>query len=175
MASPAVTLLTVIALTGEPSEWIMLRIVPQTPEDPDPDSVVEVGDQEVITNPTVAVADKTAVPMVKAVVAAMVNKAVMVAGTAAVAVAVDKEAHPMARAAAAAVMVNNSSIKVNKVVIPDSLEHSRFTRCARKVISRYPIRLNLFLCLAMASSCPQEFAKYGPKQRVMAMKGCCVF
>jgi hypothetical protein len=123
-------LLTVIALTGEPSEWIMLRIVPQTPEDPDPDSVVGVGDQEVITNPMVALEDKAAVPMAKAVVAAMVNKAVMVAGTAAVAVAVavDKEADPMARAAPVVVMVNNSSIKVNKVVIPDSLEHSRFTR-----------------------------------------------
>lgn len=108
----------------------MLRIVPQTPEDPDPDSVVGVGDQEVITNPMVALEDKAAVPMAKAVVAAMVNKAVMVAGTAAVAVAVavDKEADPMARAAPVVVMVNNSSIKVNKVVIPDSLEHSRFTR-----------------------------------------------
>lgn len=127
MTSPAVTLLTVIALTGEPSEWIMLRIAPQTPEHPDPDSVVGVGDQEVITNPMVALEDKAAVPMAKAVVAAMVNKAVMVAGTAAV--AVDKEADPMARAAAAVVvMVNNSSIKVNKVVIPDSLQHSRFTR-----------------------------------------------
>jgi hypothetical protein len=128
MASPAVTLLTVIALTAEPSEWIMLRIVPQTPEDPDPDpdSVVGVGDQEVITNPMVAVEDRVAVPMAKAVVAAMVNKAVMLAGTAAV--AVDKEADLMARAPAVVVMVNNSSIKVNKVVIPDSLEHSRFTR-----------------------------------------------
>lgn len=121
-------MLTVIALTGEPSEWIMLRIVPQTPEDPDPDpdSVVGVGDQEVITNPMVAVEDRVAVPMAKAVVAAMVNKAVMLAGTAAV--AVDKEADLMARAPAVVVMVNNSSIKVNKVVIPDSLEHSRFTR-----------------------------------------------
>jgi hypothetical protein len=112
-----VTLLTVIASMGEPSELTMLRIVPQTPEDLDPDSAVGVADQEVITNPMVA----------KAVVAAMVNQAVTVAAMVAVAVAVDKEADPMARAAVV-LMVNNSSIKVNKVAIHDSLEHSWFTK-----------------------------------------------
>jgi hypothetical protein len=92
----------------------MLRIVQQTPEDLDQGSAVGVGDQEVITN-----------PITKAVVAAMGNKAVIVAGT--VAVTVDKEADPMARAAAvaaAAVVMANNSIKVNKVAILDSLEHS---------------------------------------------------
>lgn len=123
-----VTLLTVIASMGEPSELTMLRIVPQTPEDLDPDSAVGVADQEVITNPMAAEEDKAAVPMAKAVVAAMVNQAVTVAAMVVVAVAVDKEAEPMARAAAVVVMVNNSSIKVNKVAIRDSLEHSWFTR-----------------------------------------------
>ena len=115
MALPAVASLTVVASTGEPSELIMLRIVQQTPEALDQGLLVGAGDQEVITN-----------PITKAVVAAMCNKATMVAGT--VAVTVDKEADPMARAAAAAevavVMANNNSIKANKGAILDSLEHS---------------------------------------------------
>jgi hypothetical protein len=93
----------------------MLRIVQQIPEALDQGLLVGAGDQQVITN-----------PITKAVVAAMCNKATMVAGT--VAVTVDKEADPMARAAVAAevavVMANNNSIKANKGAILDSFEHS---------------------------------------------------
>jgi hypothetical protein len=116
--SLAVTSLTVAASTGEPFEWTMPRIVPQTPEDQDQGLAVEVGDREVTINPMAAAEeDKVADPMVRAVVVAMANKAAMVAGT--VVVAVDKEVDPMARAAVVA-MVNNSNTKVNKVATPDS-------------------------------------------------------
>lgn len=145
----------------------MHKIVPQTPEDLDQGSVVEVGHQEVTTHLMAAVeADKAAHPMARAVVVVdMVNRAAMVAGT--VVAGVDKEVDRMARVAPVVVaMVNNSNTKVNKVAILDRLIlNCWFMRREGKAISRYPIRFNLFLCLVVASNWQKSF-KMGMKEAV---------